>query len=179
MRELSFPGAAEAPRTRPACRDALAPVALSTPLAAEIFSAVRAPPTNLVLPGLYRAPPTRLTERRARHGGRQPAAAAPGSRQMRAPHRAPSQPAVAAVCRAFKDLAVAQRQPMSAMLPLLAALRKVQPSAAHLTPQHADFLQWCARHARAPREQRAPRREARMPMAEHDLDFQATGFSLP
>ena len=52
--------------------------------------------------------------------------------------------AVATVCRVFKELLLVKQQPMRAVLPLLSAVRKVQPTPNHLTPQHADFLQWFA-----------------------------------
>lgn len=54
---------------------------------------------------------------------------------------APAKPAV--VSGQLKDLLVARQEHSRGILPLQAALRKVQPSAEHCTPQHADFLQLC------------------------------------
>lgn len=52
--------------------------------------------------------------------------------------------AVASLCKALKDKAVKLDCPARAIRPLAHAVRRVQPTPQHLTPQHADFLQWRA-----------------------------------
>ncbi|CAM6121819.1 unnamed protein product [Calypogeia fissa] len=47
------------------------------------------------------------------------------------------------ICRRLKDQAIQIVQPTSAILPLLAAIRKLQPSTEYLTPLHADYLLLC------------------------------------
>ena len=47
------------------------------------------------------------------------------------------------VCRKFTDAAIAVRSPISAVRPLQAAACALQPSAAHFTPIHADFMRIC------------------------------------
>jgi hypothetical protein len=49
--------------------------------------------------------------------------------------------AVAQLCRRYKEQAIAAGAPRAAILPLLAALQRLQPSPEHLTPMHADVLQ--------------------------------------
>ena len=59
-----------------------------------------------------------------------------------------------AVCSKFSAAAVAIKAPIAAVQPLLAAARALQPSPAHFTPMHADFLRMCllakTYHAAAP-----------------------------
>ena len=49
--------------------------------------------------------------------------------------------AVCGLCRRYKELLVGSGTPRLGILPLEAAIRKLQPSREHLTPMHADFLQ--------------------------------------
>ena len=48
---------------------------------------------------------------------------------------------VAHLCRKYKEHVIALGCPRLGVSPLLAALRKLQPSREHLTPIHSDFLQ--------------------------------------
>ncbi|CAK9204856.1 unnamed protein product [Sphagnum troendelagicum] len=47
------------------------------------------------------------------------------------------------VCRRVKEQALQLQEPLRAILPLQAAIRKLQPSSEFLTAMHADFLQMC------------------------------------
>jgi COP9 signalosome complex subunit 3 len=47
------------------------------------------------------------------------------------------------ICRRLKDQAIQTNEPNRAIWPILAALRKLQPSVEHLTPLHADCLLLC------------------------------------
>lgn len=49
--------------------------------------------------------------------------------------------AVAKLCRTFRDQVLAIGAPRIGINPLLAALRKLQPTREHLTPVHAEFFQ--------------------------------------
>lgn len=60
-------------------------------------------------------------------------------------HSHPS--AVASLCKALKEKAVKEGCPARAIKPLREAVLRVQPTQQHLTPQHADFLQWRANPA--------------------------------
>ncbi len=51
--------------------------------------------------------------------------------------------AVNMVCRRVKEQALQLQEPLRAILPLQAAIRKLQPSSEFLTAMHADFLQMC------------------------------------
>ena len=48
---------------------------------------------------------------------------------------------VASICHKFKEQAIALGQPKRAILPLLNAIKMIQPSPEFLTPQHADLAQ--------------------------------------
>jgi len=47
------------------------------------------------------------------------------------------------VCRRVKEQALQLQEPLRAILPLQAAIRKLQPSSEFLTAMHPDFLQMC------------------------------------
>jgi COP9 signalosome complex subunit 3 len=47
------------------------------------------------------------------------------------------------VCRRVKEQALQLQKPLRAILPLQAAIRKLQPSSEFLTAMHPDFLQMC------------------------------------
>lgn len=54
-----------------------------------------------------------------------------------------AQDKMVSLCRTFKDCCITAGHPRRAVLPLLAGLRKLQPSRTCLTPIHADFCQVC------------------------------------
>ncbi|XAR58264.1 hypothetical protein NMG60_11026696 [Bertholletia excelsa] len=47
------------------------------------------------------------------------------------------------ICKKFKDQVMLLEAPMRGVVPMLTAVRKLQPSSEHLTPLHPDFLLLC------------------------------------